>query len=276
MNRDITELDPTRDHDERFDPDGPQGRAVLAAAIARGEDAPAPPPRRRRRLSAALVGTAAAGVAAVVLVGGGGSSPVAPQVAVAQALERTADFTSGVIRTSGETTMPKSGYVVSGEQVTRFSGDDLSAESVTRERLPDGTPKSTEHAYRVVDGKAYLRDDDGTWKEVPAARDAARDLVRQTRAEVDNRPLAEVVRAAPDVREEDGEYVATLTPEQQEQVPALPFGVVKVGDEPVTFRVRLAADGTIRTVTIAVEGAKRTASYEELGEPQEIVAPPVG
>jgi hypothetical protein len=256
--------DPTRGDDPRFDPADAQAQAVLARATA-GEGSSrraAARPRVRRRLTlAGGLGVACALAAVVALGAGSGTGGLGPADALAQAAEKTAAVTSGVARTL--IVAPDGAQV---ETVIRFDGED--AEATVNQRDAGGT--TDELARRVVDGVRYERGQDGSWNVVKGDGSHDADSVR---AEIGNRALYDLVRAATDVTRDGDVYKAQVPAKALRGLENVPLGLGEVAPaEEVPVEIT-AANGLITSVSIDSQLGRYTVAYSKLGEPQSIAAP---
>jgi len=281
----LTQLDPTAPDDPRFDPDGDVAKGVLSAAIARGSEPAGATttsrPARRPRLLAGAMGTSVAAIAAVALLTGGGSTLTATQ-ALAQAVNRTAAFESGVIRYHNEIQDDESGYRLDATQQVRFSGTDMEIVQRGGEILPSGTHERHDSTARQVDGHQWVRSDDpaGQWRLLGAVATDATPLADRVRAEVGNRALVELVKAASDVRQDGSTFRATVDANALRALPTVPFDLDQgPATAPIDVEVSLSADGTIRRLVIRTPDSsgsthvERAVEYSDLGVAQTIVAP---
>ena len=260
----IRDADPTAPSEPRFDPHGPEARAILAAALVRD----VPRRRRARRLITAATVAAAAVAAAVVLALPGG---ISPREALAAAAERTADFDSGVIVYTSH--VVAGDYRAEAEQRVRFAGADVEVHAASTEVLPDGRRLANASTYRLVDGRHYLRDEDegSGWRRLSATGDGT-PYAEQVRAAVDNRALVALVSSAVHVRRDGDRFQATVPVDRLEALPVPPSGLTGSGHE-AEIDLLLDERGLIRRIGLGVAGARRTVEYRDVGTPQVISAP---
>jgi hypothetical protein len=243
--------DPIRLDDPFLDPDGPQARAILSAALSQTR------PRRRRRLLPALAATATALAALLVAIPHRDDSLAAMRRAAA----RTADATSGRILWHVESPAA----VV--EDDIRFDGADWDlAGSATP---PGGATQRGES--RMVAGRLYGLHD-GAWSEQPVPAGAPMAPQEGMPPAPD---AAKLAAALPGATVDGDTYSATVaTDTLGDQVsPEL----INLLGGPGTLSVRATIDDGQVTMIELREGAILVRiSYLELGQPQEIVAPPTG
>jgi hypothetical protein len=222
---------------------------------------------RRRRVLATAGGLAAAcALAAAVALGGGPGAPagLGPADALAQAARQTAAATSGVA-----TTRIESG-AVRLDIVLRFDGDD--AEATIDQRDAGG---AVEHrVLRLVDGVRYERLDDGAWRRLAGE---GGDDVAAVRAQIGNRAVVELARAAADVVRDGDAYRATLAAQALAGIEDAPLGLGEgISPEAAPIEITAGDDGLIRRVSVDTGSSRHTVSYSELGTPQAIAAPETG
>lgn len=257
----LRHADPTSPSEPRFDPDGPQARAILAAALVR--DAAVPRRRALRLVPAAAIAVAAVAAAVFVLPGG-----ASPRAALAAAAERTAAFDSGVIVYTG--TSVAGDYRVEAEQTVRFAGADVEVQAASTEVLPDGRRLAGASTYRLVDGRHYLREGSG-WRRLGAAGQGD-SYAERVSAEVGNQALVALVSVAADVQRDGDRFRATVPVARLEELPVPPFGLTGSGHE-AEIDLLLDDRGLIRRLTVSAAGSVRTVEYRDLGAPQVIAAP---
>ncbi len=264
----LEQLDPTRE--ETFDADGPIADRVLARALAASPAAARP--RRRAVVPAAVAGACAVAAAAVTLTGSG-TDALGPQEALAQAVDRTAAFASGVASIHTVVLDPRGGISIDATQRVRFAPG---ASELTQRAAP-GTPTAGSEldgaVWRLVDGHAYLRRPGGAWQTVPDVRTDA--FADEARAISSDRDLRSVLENADDVQRAGDTFRATLTAQTVRTLRKPPFdigAIHDVGDVEVTLTLK---DDVISALKVAYGDVTRTISYESLGTPQDITAPPV-
>lgn len=218
--------------------------------------------KTNRRLLGATAGLAGAAVLALSLgTGSDGARTLTPSAALALAADQTSAVTSGVVRSSEKT--PEATLA----SIVRFDGED--GEAVLEVTKAGGETERTE--VRVVDGRRYEKQADGTWSE-RAVRDG--EGIDALREEIANKALVDRVRSAPDVQEADGTYSAILRAGDLAGVQDAPLGLgVATPGEDVRVQVKAGDDGLLRSVAFSTGPSEHITTYSELGQPQEIAAP---
>jgi hypothetical protein len=246
--------DPIRLDDTFLDPDGPQARAILSAVLSQR-----PRRSRRRRLLPALAVTAAALAALLVTIPHRDDS----LAAMRKAAGHTAAATSGHILWHVE-----DGPATIDEDI-RFDGADWTTRGTST--LPGGPSTSAE--IRLVGGRLYAQHD-GAWSEQPIPAGAV--MAPQQSGMVAAPDAAKLIAALPNAATADGTtYTAGVASDALAGAISAPL--LKVLGGPGTIAVRTTIDAGDVTMIELREGATLVrVRFLELGQPQQIVAPPIG
>jgi hypothetical protein len=299
----LQEADPLRG-EHPPDPRAPHAQALLARARA---DAPTTTPgrarlrdHRARRPALALAATAAVAGAAVLLSGGldGGSPPDARAAMIrsAGALPVTG---SGLITTRSSSISDADGEVLDrAVERLRFAGGDIDA-SGSYEFRQESTGQLTAQAptaFRVVDGRLFVRLDGRPWEARPGAPTPP-DLGAQAHAASSRAAATALATALAGVTRTaagDGgtQYTGTITPAALKAAynGVNPFMVERITAhsadilDGIHVRMRVGADGGLQTIaftwrtpwthpTLASATLTITLDYTQLASPQTITAP---
>ena len=274
----IADADPVDHADPALDPDHPRARALLAAATA------APAARRPRRVPRRLA-VAAVAVAAGVVAIADGPAPLPARAAMVQAAQRTADFSSGRIITTGEHTLHSTGFRSRFSTDTRYDGTAVATHHENDEILPDGTPQARESDFRQVDGTLYERRAGEPWRRLGTGSSAP-ELPAEVQRQTGNRALLDVLArtegATRTAAASGGEIVrATVRAADLELVPLpsalLPIASIEGDNRPMEITARIDDEGLLRVIEVRHDSDHAhllwRAEYRDLGVPQEIVAP---
>jgi hypothetical protein len=233
-----------------------------------------PVARLRRGGVVVVAACALAAVAIAVGLPGDGGGPTAPadaRAALLSSAARTAAYTSGHITWRMAYTQP---YAVDLTNDVRFQGADVEVAWTTRhhDSTAPGGPSVFSGASRVVDGVRFVRDGDEPYRRSGEDRG---DGLDELRVRVDAAGvLATATRAASDVEAAavDGgtRYTATVPAADVPDVLRPPFRRTTAS---VTITALTAEDGSLRSLALRAPGERVDIAFEELGRPQEIVAP---